>query len=96
MLTTNRADWADRARRLREHGMSIGAAERHRSTLPPAEQYLEVGYNFRMTDLQAAIGSCNSASSTRWSRRRRELAAQYQRALDGRPGVALRRRPRRR
>ena len=29
MLTTNRADWAERARRLREHGMSVCAAERH-------------------------------------------------------------------
>ena len=87
MLTTNRPDWAARARRLREHGMSIGAAERHRSTLPPAERYLEVGYNFRMTDLQAAIGIVQLGKLDEVVRRRRELAAQYQRAFEGVRGL---------
>ena len=36
--------------------MSVSAAERHASVLPPAEQYLEVGFNYRMTDMQAAVG----------------------------------------
>ncbi|WP_347354991.1 DegT/DnrJ/EryC1/StrS family aminotransferase, partial [Intrasporangium sp.] len=43
MITTARADWADRARHLREHAMSVSAADRHRSVLPPAEDYTEVG-----------------------------------------------------
>ena len=47
---------SERARRLREHGMSVSAAERHRSGAPLLEQYLETGFNFRMTDVQAAIG----------------------------------------
>lgn len=81
MVTTNRADWAERARRLREHGMSVGAAERHRSTLPPAEQYLEVGFNYRMTDLQAAIGLVQLRKLDDVIARRRELAARYQRDL---------------
>lgn len=87
MLTTNRADWADRARRLREHGMTISAAERHRSTMPPVEQYVEVGYNFRMTDLQAAIGIVQLGKLDEVVRRRRDLAAQYQRALEGLRGL---------
>jgi dTDP-4-amino-4,6-dideoxygalactose transaminase len=78
MLTTNRADWSKRARLLREHGMSVGAEERHRSTLPPAEQYLEVGYNYRMTDLQAAIGLVQLSRLDEVIARRRELAAAYQ------------------
>jgi dTDP-4-amino-4,6-dideoxygalactose transaminase len=81
MLTTSRCDWADRARRLREHGMSVGAAERHRSTLPAAEQYLEVGFNYRMTDVQAAIGLVQLRKLTEVVARRRELAAIYQREL---------------
>ena len=56
MLTTTNAEWAARARRLREHGMSVSAAARHASVLAPAEEYLEVGFNYRMTDLQAAVG----------------------------------------
>lgn len=87
MLTTNNAEWADRARRLREHGMSVGAAERHRSTLPPAEQYLEVGYNYRMTDLQAAIGLVQLGKLDTVIARRRELAATYQSQLAGVPGL---------
>ena len=36
--------------------MSVSAADRHASVLAPPEEYLEVGFNFRMTDLQAAVG----------------------------------------
>jgi dTDP-4-amino-4,6-dideoxygalactose transaminase len=56
MITTSRRDWADRARQLREHAMSVSAVDRHASVLAPAESYVEVGYNYRMTDLQAAVG----------------------------------------
>jgi len=87
MLTTCRADWAERARRLREHAMSIGAAERHSNTLPSAEEYLEVGYNFRMTDVQAAIGLAQLSKLDVVVARRRALAANYQRELAGVPGL---------
>ena len=56
MLTTKNAEWAARARRLREHAMDVSAADRHSATLAPQESYGEVGYNFRMTDMQAAVG----------------------------------------
>ena len=87
MLTTCRADWAERARRLREHAMSVGAAERHSNTLPPAEEYLEVGYNFRMTDVQAAIGLAQLSKLDIVVARRRALAATYQRELVSVPGL---------
>lgn len=81
MLTTTREDWANRARTLREHAMNVSAAERHKSVLPPAEQYLEVGYNFRMTDLQAAVGIVQLGRLDEVVVRRRELAARYRQAL---------------
>jgi dTDP-4-amino-4,6-dideoxygalactose transaminase len=87
MITTSRKDWADRARTLREHAMSVSAAERHRSVLPPAEQYLEVGYNFRMTDLQAAVGLVQLDRLDTVVARRRELAARYRDGLAGIPGL---------
>ena len=87
MLTTSRRDWAERAHRLREHAMSVGASERHRNVLPPAEQYLEVGYNFRMTDLQAAVGLVQLGKLDEVVARRRELAANYQRELAGMRGL---------
>lgn len=89
MLTTVREDWAARARRLREHAMSVSAAERHRSVLPPAEQYLEVGFNFRMTDLQAAVGIVQLGRLDEVVRRRRELASGYQAALSGVDGLRV-------
>ncbi|WP_353988193.1 DegT/DnrJ/EryC1/StrS family aminotransferase [Ruicaihuangia caeni] len=89
MLTTSRADWAERARRLREHAMSVSAAERHASVLPPAEQYDEIGFNFRMTDLQAALGLVQLQKLPAIVARRRELAAQYAERLTGVPGIRL-------
>lgn len=87
MLTTDNADWAARARRLREHGMSVSAADRHKSVLPPAEEYLEVGFNFRMTDVQAAIGIVQLDRLPAIVARRREIVARYQEAFAGIAGL---------
>jgi dTDP-4-amino-4,6-dideoxygalactose transaminase len=77
MLTTSNQAWAARARRLREHSMSVSAAARQAEVLAPAEQYLEVGFNYRMTDLQAAIGLVQLAKLPALVERRRELARIY-------------------
>jgi dTDP-4-amino-4,6-dideoxygalactose transaminase len=87
MLTTSRADWADRARRLREHAMSVSAAERHTSVLAAAEEYDEVGFNYRMTDLQAAVGIVQLGRLPEVVVRRRELALRYSEAVAGVPGL---------
>ncbi len=87
MVTTDDEDWARRARRLREHGMNLSAAQRHASTLPPAEQYLERGFNYRMTDLQAALGLVQLGRLPEMVARRRELAASYTKAFADVPGL---------
>lgn len=87
MLTTTREDWATRARQLREHAMSVSAADRHASVLPPAEEYAEVGYNYRMTDLQAAVGLVQLGRLPAIVARRREIAARYQAAIADIPGL---------
>jgi perosamine synthetase len=89
MLTTDSADWAVRMRRLREHGMSVSAAERHASDRPVLEQYLETGYNYRMTDIQAAIGLVQLDRLAGLVARRRELAQRYRSLLDDVPGLTL-------
>jgi dTDP-4-amino-4,6-dideoxygalactose transaminase len=81
MLTTDNEQCADRARRLREHAMSVSAADRHKSILPATEYYLEVGFNYRMTDMQAAMGIVQLGRLGEIVRRRRELAARYHDAL---------------
>ncbi|WP_101523655.1 DegT/DnrJ/EryC1/StrS family aminotransferase [Nocardioides houyundeii] len=89
MVTTSRADWAERARRLREHAMSVSAADRHASVLAPQEEYAEVGFNYRMTDLQAAVGLVQLGKLDAMVSRRRELAAGYAKAITEIEGLRL-------
>jgi dTDP-4-amino-4,6-dideoxygalactose transaminase len=89
MLTTSRADWAERARRLREHSMSVSAAERHTALVSPPEVYDEIGFNYRMTDLQAAVGIVQLGRLQELVFRRRELAARYREALGEVPGIRV-------
>jgi perosamine synthetase len=71
MLTTSDPAMADRVRLLREHGMTV---RYHHDTL---------GYNFRMTDIHAAIGLAQLAKLPAFNARRREIASHYDAALRG-------------
>jgi dTDP-4-amino-4,6-dideoxygalactose transaminase len=87
-LTMDREDWAQRLRRLREHGMNLSAADRHASAQPVMESYLETGYNYRMTDVQAAIGLVQLAKLDAMVARRRELADRYHELLSDVDGLS--------
>lgn len=75
MLTTDRADIAAAARRFRHHGQG----ERY--------EYLSLGYNYRMTDLSAAIGRVQLGRLAEIGRARRANAAFYDAELAGIAGV---------
>ena len=81
MITTDDGELAERARLLREHGMKV----RYHHDV--------VGYNFRMTDIAAAIGLAQLPKLPANNERRRAIAARYDRELRGvvtpqvRPGV---------
>jgi dTDP-4-amino-4,6-dideoxygalactose transaminase len=85
MIVTDDAERAARLRGLREHGTSSSAAERHASGKVAIEQYVEVGFNYRMTDLQAAIGLVQMDRLDGVVQRRRELAQRYSEGLAVRP-----------
>ncbi|GAA1995056.1 DegT/DnrJ/EryC1/StrS family aminotransferase [Catenulispora subtropica] len=87
MVTTDDAEWAARMRRLREHGMNVSAADRHASDKPVLEAYLETGFNYRMTDIQAAVGLVQLKKLAATIAERRQLAARYQRELADVPGL---------
>jgi dTDP-4-amino-4,6-dideoxygalactose transaminase len=89
MIVTPNGELAARLRRLREHGMDASAAQRHVSRQPVIEHYLETGYNYRMTDIQAAVGLVQLSKLPALIARRRELAARYQRLLAQIPGVRM-------
>jgi perosamine synthetase len=81
MITTCDAMLAQRLRRLRQHAMSLSDVVRHNAKRITAEHYAEVGYNFRMTDIQAAIGLAQLGRLPGFLERRRHLAAHYDLAL---------------
>jgi perosamine synthetase len=81
MILTNDAALAARLRRLRHQGMSLSAFERHDADPTTFESYPEIGYNFRMTDIQATIGVCQLARLDDLLARRRKVAMRYIAAL---------------
>lgn len=83
MVTTDDPEWAVRLKRLREHGMSVSAADRHNGGSAVIEQYLETAFNYRMTDIQAAVGLVQLSKLDAIIARRRELAARYHELLEG-------------
>lgn len=87
MLTTDDTELAARLRRLRHQGMSMSDLERHRSERVVIETFPEVGYNFRMSDLHAAVGLAQLAKLDAFLARRRALAARYAAALEDFPEV---------
>ena len=89
MLTTSHANWAERASKLREHAMSTSAADRHSSLLAPQEEYAEIGFNFRMTDMQAAVGLVQLGRLAEAVARRRQIVARYTEALSDVEGLRL-------
>lgn len=56
MLVTDNDAWAERARVLRSTGASVSDLRRHEARGAIFQQYFESGYNYRMTDIQAAMG----------------------------------------
>jgi perosamine synthetase len=56
MITTDDEALADKARKLRAHAMSVSDLDRHKADKPILEEYSELGFNYRMTDIQASIG----------------------------------------
>jgi dTDP-4-amino-4,6-dideoxygalactose transaminase len=89
MIMTSRQDLSKRLRRLREHGMSVSAADRHASRDLVIEQYLETGFNFRMTDIQAAVGLVQLTRLDAIVEGRRQRAARYQERLADIPGLEM-------
>jgi dTDP-4-amino-4,6-dideoxygalactose transaminase len=77
MITTNNADAADHLRRLRSHAASTSDLWRHQSGSTDLEEYRELGYNCRMTDIQAAIGVVQMSRLEVILNERRRMAKRY-------------------
>jgi dTDP-4-amino-4,6-dideoxygalactose transaminase len=87
MLTTNDPELDRRFRLLRQHGMSIPDTVRHASKRVVFEEYPVVGFNYRMTDIQAAVGRVQLERLPEILERRIELAGRYTGAFRDVPGL---------
>lgn len=83
MLTTGSAEMDARIRRLRQHGMSVPDTVRHAAPQVIFESYDTFGFNYRMTDIQAAVGREQLKRLPAIVARRRALAARYHAGLRG-------------
>nr|NJM00989.1 DegT/DnrJ/EryC1/StrS family aminotransferase [Desulfobacula sp.] len=81
MLTTNNQKYDRQFRLMRQHGMSIPDAVRHKSTEVIFEDYCVTGYNYRMTDIQAAIGIEQLKRLPDIIKKRRRIAQLYMEAF---------------
>jgi perosamine synthetase len=81
MITTDVAELAGRLRRLRQHAMSVSDLARHHAQDIVIESYGEIGFNYRMTDLQAALGLIQLRRMDEFLSRRRHFANRYSKVL---------------
>jgi perosamine synthetase len=77
MLTTANHEWDAKFKMLRQHGMSVPDTVRHGSAQVIFEQHSVLGYNYRMTDIQAAVGREQLKRLPEIVASRRALAGRY-------------------
>ena len=82
MITTKSAALAEKLRRLRDHGAALSDLQRHMGARPYLlADHPDAGYNQRMTDLQAALGSAQMDRANEIIEERRRLAERYEQAF---------------
>jgi len=82
MITTNNKNYDKKIRLWRQHAISIDSLDRHNSKELLFEDHLELGYNYRMTDIQAAVGRVQLKKLSQILMKRREKAFNYNRLLN--------------
>ena len=84
MVTTQDDTLAEKMRRMRDHGAGLSDLQRHQGAKPYLlSDHPEAGYNYRMTDLQAALGSAQMERAEDIVKERQRLAARYDKAFKG-------------
>jgi len=89
MITTNSQELDAQCRLLRQHGMSVPDTIRHESRKVIFENYTTTGFNYRMTDIQAAVGIEQLKRLDDIVIERRKLAAKYNHLLQNIPHIKL-------
>jgi len=83
MITTNVSEDAETLRSLRDHGASVSDLMRHEGNKPYLlPEFPHLGYNYRMTDVQASLGVSQMKRAAEICKRRNEIANEYSKSLD--------------
>ncbi|MFW5879287.1 MAG: DegT/DnrJ/EryC1/StrS family aminotransferase, partial [bacterium] len=83
MISTSNKTLYEKLKLLRQHGMSISDAQRHSANQVVFEEHIEIGYNYRMTDIQAGVGIKQLAKLDSIVQKRRAIAKKYIDELKG-------------
>lgn len=89
MLTTNNPDYQEKFTLWRQHSMTVRDTKRHNADTVTFTQFSEVGYNYRMTDIQAAVGREQLKRLPELITQRRVLAERYLTELASIDGLIL-------
>lgn len=90
MVTTRDAALAETMNMLRNHGASLSEEQRHQGPRPYLlPEFNLLGYNYRMTDLQGAVGLVQLEKLDRFVAERNQWAAYYREALSGLPWLRM-------
>jgi len=89
MLTTNNPDFDKRFRLLRQHGMSVSDTVRHSANEVIFEDYVTTAFNYRMTDIQGAVGIEQLKKLDKMVHERRKLASLYAELLCNIPHLKI-------
>ena len=88
MIVTDDDELAARLRRLRSHGMTALSYDRYRGNASPYD-VLEMGFNYRMDDVRAALGVVQLEHLSDQNRRRKEIADAYRKAFRELAGITI-------
>lgn len=89
IITTDNEEYRDRLLMFRSHGMTRDPQLLERNDGPWYYEMQALGYNYRMTDIQGALGVSQMDKLDRFVARRREIAEQYNRAFVDCPGITI-------
>ena len=87
MVVTDNLEFAVKMRRFRNHGITAEHTQRAEQGTWYYEM-LDLGYNYRLTDFQCALGISQLRKLEKWVKRRQEIANHYDRAFSERLGIS--------
>lgn len=87
MVTTDSEELLERLRLYRSHGITRDAGKLHENHGGWYYEMQDLGFNYRLTDIQAALGVSQLGRADRGLRRRQEIARRYDDAFRGLPGI---------